>query len=152
DHVRQQSVLVSLLGHDEEDHQRGHEESVLLQEEIRGLFGQQVAVLDRPHAALERTLDRTSGVCMSHAIEARRLRLLDSRSDLVQRELRARDPVGRRGDAARDHELDVSSPFAHFVTDCAPDLRDAVADATQTWAAYALLEVLPRTTHVAVTS
>ena len=85
-------------------------------------------MLDRAHAALQAARDRPRGVGVAGDVQVGRLGLLDGGADLLDGELDAVDPVGGRGDAAAEHELDVVRAAADLLARGAAHLGHAVAD------------------------
>ena len=89
---------------------------------------EQVAVLDRAHARLHRAGDRARRIGMGHRVQVGGLGLLAGGAQLVDRELRAFERIGRAGDAAAGHDLDLVGAVAHLLAHRAPHLADAVGD------------------------
>ena len=121
-----------------------------------GLRVEQVAVLDRSHAAADGPADRLRRVGMGHHIGARGARLLDDRGHLLDRVLRAVERIARRGDTAAGHHLDVVSAIAQFLAHRTPHFTDTVGNAAEQPgraagdAAHAEATLEVRRTHVAM--
>ena len=85
--------------------ERRHEVRALRAHPLGGRAVDQVAVLDRAHARVDRAPDRLGRVGVRHRVGAPALGLLDDRAHLLRRVLEVPDRVGGRGDAARGHDL-----------------------------------------------
>ncbi len=85
--------------------------------QFRGFGVDQIAVLDRAHAAANRARNRTARVRMRHHVSIGRLRFGDDRANFVLGVLRIADRIGWRRHAARRHDLDLRRAlldlFAH---------------------------------------
>lgn len=88
-------------------------------------------MLDGAHAAFDRAPDRARRVGVRHHVGLGRLGFLDDRAHLLEGILGESDRVGRRGDAARGHDLDLGGALAHLVAHGAAHLGDAVGDAAE---------------------
>ncbi len=97
--------------------------------ELGGLVIDEIAVLDRAHAAFDGAGDGVGAIGMGADIGLPGLRLADRGADLLQGELQAVERIVGRGDAARDHELDVVGALAQLVAHRTQHLRHAVDDA-----------------------
>ena len=89
----------------------------------------QIAVLDRAHAAVDRARDRLGRIRVRHDVGAEARRLLDGRRDLVDAKLQALERIALRRDAARHHQLDLVGALAKLVAHRLQHLGDAVGDA-----------------------
>jgi len=89
----------------------------------------EVAVLDAPHAQLDRAMDRVGAVGMGADILAPGIRLADGGADLLAGELRRLQRIAWASDAAGHHELDVVGTLAQLVAHRLQHLRHAVDDA-----------------------
>jgi hypothetical protein len=91
----------------------------------------EVRMLDTAHPGPDGAGDGPAGVGVCRHVAVRRVGLLDDRLDLREGVLRRVDPVGRRGDAAAGHELDVVSTLPELVAGGLPHRHDPVGHAAE---------------------
>ena len=87
----------------------------------------QIAVLDRAHAEIDRAADRFGRIGVRHNVSAPGARFPDDRAHLLFAVLQVPDRVIGRGDAARRQYLALRRAFAQFVARRAAAFRDPSA-------------------------
>ena len=108
-------------------------------------------MLDRTHSTAQRALDGPRGISVRHDRDVGGLGLLGRGADFVERELRAVDPVGRRGNTAGNHQLQMRGTLADLLAASLPYRINTVADEAETRAAQTRIERhLARPANVAV--
>ena len=136
--------------------ERRHHIGALLGHQPRGRSVDQIAVLDRAHAAAHRAFDRRSGVGMGQHIGLAPARLRDDGADLVLGVAEGADRIGRRSDAAGRHDLDLVGAHLQLLAHRPAHVIDAVGNARQRADAHAAGarcvagEVVRAGAHVAV--
>jgi hypothetical protein len=93
-----------------------------------GLVVDQGRVLDRAHAQRHRAAHRLRRMAVGGDVLAGARRLVDGGGDLLVGVLAAVERIGRRGDAARAHDLDVRGPAAQLLAHGAAHRVDAVGN------------------------
>ena len=111
--------------------ERWHQEGAVFGHQRSGLCIEQIAVLDRPHAAADRPADRLWRVGMGHHVGACGTRFLDDRGHLLNRVLRAVERIARRGAPPPAITLIWWAPLRSLLAHRTPHLADAVGDAAE---------------------
>ena len=125
-HVAAHPELGRALAHGVVGDEVRDQEHAFLGHQLGRRIVDQVAVLDRAHAAMRGAGDRFRRVGMGADVAPEGVRLLDGGGDLAGAELQAVERIIRRRHAARHHDLDVVGALAHLLARFLAHLGHAV--------------------------